>query len=219
MNGPHDLGGRGDFGAVAPDPDEPLFHADWERRVLGVTLCCGALGHWTLDESRHARESLPPARYHASSYYRIWLEALESLLLRHGEITSEELDVGEPRSPARAGARRLAPERVAEVLARGAPTVREVEASPRFAVGDAVRTVRTHVRGHTRLPGYARDKVGRVESVHEAHVLPDASAHGAGERPERLYTVAFDGETLWGAGGEPDLVVSVEAWESYLEPA
>jgi hypothetical protein len=38
MNGPHDLGGQMGFGPVAPETDEPKFHADWERRALGITL-------------------------------------------------------------------------------------------------------------------------------------------------------------------------------------
>ena len=49
MNGPHDLGGQMGFGPVAPEPDEPYFHADWEKRALGVVLSCGAFGAWTLD--------------------------------------------------------------------------------------------------------------------------------------------------------------------------
>jgi nitrile hydratase len=31
--------------------------------------------------------------------------------------------------------------------------------------------------------------------------------------------VAFDGRELWGDDAEPSLRVSVDAWESYLEPA
>ncbi|TIM18145.1 MAG: nitrile hydratase subunit beta, partial [Mesorhizobium sp.] len=80
MNGPQDLGGQMGFGPVAPEKDEPYFHADWERRALGVTLCAGAMGAWNIDESRHARESLHPADYYASSYYEIWIKALETLL-------------------------------------------------------------------------------------------------------------------------------------------
>src|SRR5690606_23034114 len=72
MNGPHDLGGQMGFGPVAPETDEPFFHAEWEKRALGVTLCAGAMGHWNIDESRHARESLHPAVYYGSSYYEIW---------------------------------------------------------------------------------------------------------------------------------------------------
>ena len=79
MNGPHDLGGQMGFGPVAPERDEPVFHAEWEKRALGVTLCSGALGAWSIDESRHMRESLHPADYYASSYYQIWIKALERL--------------------------------------------------------------------------------------------------------------------------------------------
>ena len=219
MNGPHDVGGRGDFGPVAPDPREPLFHAPWERRALGVTLACGALGHWTLDESRHAREGLPPALYYGSTYYRIWIEALERLLLAHGEATVEELADGVARRPGRRADRRLVPGRVPATLAAGAPTARPERSPPRFSAGEEVRTVNDHVRGHTRLPGYARDKPGTIEAVHAPHVLPDANAAGLGERPEWLYSVAFDGRTLWGEGAEPGLTVTIEAWESYLRPA
>ncbi|TIV38086.1 MAG: nitrile hydratase subunit beta, partial [Mesorhizobium sp.] len=31
MNGPQDLGGQMGFGPVAPEKDEPYFHAAWER--------------------------------------------------------------------------------------------------------------------------------------------------------------------------------------------
>lgn len=180
MNGPHDLGGRANFGAIMPQADEPLFHADWERRVLGLTLCAGALGHWTLDESRHARESIPPALYYSSSYYRIWLTALESLLLRHGEVTREELADGLLRQPGHATERRLMAERIPAMLAAGAPTVRALGGEPRFKPGDRVRTIGDHARGHTRLPGYARDKPGTIVTRHGAHVFPDANAHGRG---------------------------------------
>lgn len=219
MNGPQDVGGLMGFGPVAPEPREPLWHAPWERRALGLTLAAGALGHWTLDESRHARESLPPATYYGSSYYEIWIRALTALLLRHGEVREEELAAGHALAPGHATARRLAPEAVPGALRRGAPTRREAEAPPRFAPGDAVRTRNLHTKRHTRLPGYARDKPGVVEAVRGAHVLPDASAHGEGERPAWLYTVAFEGRALWGEAAEPGLVVSIDAFEPYLAPA
>ncbi len=77
MNGPHDLGGQMGFGPVAPEKDEPCFHAEWEKRALGLTLSSGAFGAWTIDESRHARENIPPADYLSASYYEIWTRALE----------------------------------------------------------------------------------------------------------------------------------------------
>ena len=39
-----------------------------------------------------------------------------------------------------------------------------------------------------------------------------------GEAPQHLYTVVFDGRTLWGKDCGRGLAVSIDAWESYLEP-
>lgn len=91
MNGAHDLGGMHGFGAINPEPNEPAFHAEWERRAFAITLGMGARGEWNLDMSRHARERTDPARYLASSYYEQWLRGLELLLIEHGLITAEEL--------------------------------------------------------------------------------------------------------------------------------
>ena len=80
MNGPQDMGGTMGHGPVVLEADEPPFHAPWEARALGITLAVGALRGWTLDESRHARESLPWAEYLTLPYYAIWLAALERLV-------------------------------------------------------------------------------------------------------------------------------------------
>jgi nitrile hydratase len=40
---------------------------------------------------------------------------------------------------------------------------------------------------------------------------------GQGENPQWLYTVRFDSRDLWGADADPTVVVSVEAFEPYLE--
>ncbi len=73
--------------------------------------------------------------------------------------------------------------------------------------------------GHTRLPRYARGKVGVIDAVREGYVFPDSNAHGNGEQPQRVYTVVFDGRDIWGRDSDPSLSVSIDAWESYLEPA
>jgi nitrile hydratase subunit beta len=207
MNGPHDLGGAMGFGPIRIEADGPLFHAPWEARALGLTLCAGALGHWNIDESRHARESLPPAVYLSSSYYEIWVRGLEVLLDRHG------LPGAESPHP-----RRLIAARVPAVLAAGTDYTRPLSDPPRFQPGQRVRAKNIHPRGHTRLPRYVRGRVGVVEADHGGFVLPDASAHGQ-EDAGRLYTVVFEGAELWGPDAEPGTQVSVDAWESYLEPA
>jgi nitrile hydratase subunit beta len=219
MNGPHDLGGQMGFGAVSPERDEPYFHADWEKRALGVTLSCGAFGAWNIDESRHARELLHPADYYASSYYEIWIKALEALLARHGFVSEHERLTGEVGPETAVPKRVLKAADVPAVLARGGPCSRTVEVAPRFSAGDRVRTVNANPTTHTRLPRYARDKVGVVEAVRGGFVFPDTNAHALGENPEYVYTVVLDGAEIWGRGADPTLTVSIDAWESYLEPA
>lgn len=219
MNGPHDLGGQMGFGPVAPELDEPVFHAGWERRALGITIATGAFGAWTLDESRHARESLHPAIYYTSSYYEIWIRALETLLERHGFVADDERAAGHKIWPGVKPIRVLASADVAAVLARGARCDRAVATPPIFKAGDRVRTINEHPEGHTRLPRYARGKFGVIEAVREGFVFPDTNAHGKGENPQHVYTVCFDGRELWGQAADPALTVSIDAWESYLEPA
>jgi nitrile hydratase len=219
VNGAQDLGGMMGFGPVDPEQNEPLFHAPWERRVLGYTVALGAAGKWNIDMSRHARESLAPAEYLSSSYYEIWTKGVERLVVKTGLVSDEELRLGKALNPPAPIKRVLTRDDVPAVLARGGPTEREATGPARFAVGDRVRTRNMHPKGHTRLPRYARDREGVIERVHGAHVFPDTNAHGAGEKPQWLYTVRFSGRELWGEEADPNLVVSIDAWESYLEPA
>jgi nitrile hydratase len=219
MNGAQDLGGMMGFGPIAPEQDEPWFHAAWERRAMGVTIAMGATGAWTIDMSRHARESLPPAEYLSASYYEIWTKGVERLVVKTGLVSPEELRLGRALTPPAPVRRVLKAADVPAVLARGGPTERAASAPARFAVGDRVRTRNMHPTGHTRLPRYARGREGVIERVHGAHVFPDTNARGEGENPQWLYTVRFSGREVWGEEADPTLVVSVDAWESYLEPA
>lgn len=217
MNGPHDLGGQMGFGPVAPEPHEPYFHTEWEKRALGLTLSCGAFGAWTIDESRHARETIPPANYLSASYYEIWIRALEVLLERHGFVGAGEIAAGRMLQAPATPKRVLTAEMVAGVLARGGPCDRPINTAPRFAVGNRVRTKNFNPQTHTRLPRYARAKTGVVEAVQGSFVFADDNAHGRGENPQWLYTVVFDGKEVWGEGADPTLTISIDAWESYLE--
>ena len=216
MNGPQDLGGRGGFGPVVAEENEPVFHADWEARALGLTLCAGILGHWTLDESRHARECLSPSFYLSANYYNIWLTALENLLETHGEVSASERAAGQPAAPGLRPERKLNAEDVFAVLSKGGPVDRETTTEPKFAVGDTVTTMDRRVTGHTRLPGYAMGRRGTVTGVRGFHVYPDANAHGHGDAGTWLYAVTFTGEELWGDGAEPGTEVTVDAFEPYL---
>ena len=206
------------FGPVQPEPEHVRFHAEWEKRVLALTLAMGATGQWNIDQSRAARESLPPPQYLAKSYYEIWLAGMEKLMAERGLVGEDEIVAGHALHPAKPLARVLTADRVVEVLAKGGPSDRPSDAPARFGVGDRVRAKNIHPAGHTRLPRYVRGHVGVVELMHGTHVFPDSSARGQGDAPQWLYTVRFDGRELWGDEGDPTLTVSVDAWESYLEP-
>lgn len=218
MNGAADLGGMMGFGPVIGEPEDEYFHADWERRALAITLAVSAVGAWSIDAGRHARESLPPAEYLSSTYYEIWIKALERLLLDAGLVEADELAQRRWLRPGVPVNRTLSATAVPAVLAAGTRYDRPVDVPARFAVGDRVRTRNMHPTGHTRLPRYARGKVGVIERVHGAHVLPDTNAHGAGEHPQWLYAVLFDARELWGDAAEAGLTITIDAWESYLEP-
>jgi nitrile hydratase subunit beta len=222
MNGGHDLGGMHGLGPIAPEPEasEPAFHHAWEKRVFALTLAAGALGRWSIDMGRHARERQHPADYLRHSYYENWLAGLEKLLVERGLVTGAELASGKASGPAddAVRARVLKAANVARVMAKGGPVEVAIDAPPRFTVGDRVRAINRHPTGHTREPRYVRGRTGVIHEHYGAHVFPDRSA--AGQREGRhLYSVRFEAEALWGESAVPAGAVYVDLWEDYLEPA
>lgn len=175
---------------------------------MALVVAMGPTGMSNIDLNRATRETLP--NYSDLSYYEVWLTALEKLAAQTGVL-------GDPPPP---------PKQVLhanDALARitkGFPASRPATRTARFAIGDRVRTVSAPPPHHTRLPAYARGKVGVIEQVHGMHVFPDTHAQGLGESPQWLYTVAFTAQVLWGdAARAPHSVVSVDAFEPYLAPA
>jgi nitrile hydratase len=221
MDGIHDLGGKHGYGSVTVEPHEPAFHERWEARVFAMLGAAGAAGVLrNSDQFRHAIERIEPAAYLTHGYYGRWLGGLETLLVEAGVVTQAEID---ERARARGGdpaARAARPAARPDVVGyppAAAHSQRDVASAPRFAVGERVRTARYPVPGHTRLPAYARGRPGIVVGRHGAWVYPDTNAHGQGEWPQHLYTVAFAGEDLWGGATEPGLRVHLDLFEPYLE--
>lgn len=217
MNNVHDMGGQQNFGPVDTDPEAPLFHSEWERQVLVLTLAMGATGTWNLDESRFARESLSPSYYLSAGYYRIWLSALENLLKTHGLVTEKEIREGVVSSPPADVKRVLSAEQVPAVLSAGAPVNRPATTAALFNVGDKVIVKNRHTPTHTRLPAYIRGRTGKVARVHGCHIYPDSHAIGEGENPQWLYNIEFDSQVLWGNTDARFSHVHVDCWEPYLE--
>jgi nitrile hydratase subunit beta len=210
-----DLGGQAINDPVVSEREGELFHAPWERQALALTLAMGAAGAWNIDMSRRVRETLPD--YRSLSYYEVWIHALERLLIERGLAGADEIAAGRMLHDARPGLRVLRAVDVPATLAKGAPTERPPAVPPRFAVGERVRTRTAAVAHHTRLPGYARGKIGRIDQLRGVHVFADAHAHGLGEQPQWLYTVVFSARELWGNEAASGQSVSIDAWEPYLE--
>lgn len=217
----HDMGGVDGFGPLDLSSEDTLFHEDWERLVLALSLAMGATGTWTLDESRMTRERLPKDFYLSAGYYRIWLLALERLLVSHGLVTCEELDCGRASSPGKSLTRKLCAADVAGALAAGSPVDRSPTAEPSFRVGDRVRARVDGTARHTRLPRYADGAVGEITRIHGCHVFPDTHAVREGEQPQWLYSVRFAGDDLQPSKQKRTITsarwVQVDCWETYLD--
>ncbi len=219
MNSVHDMGGMHGLGPIAPDPDEPVFHADWEARVLALTLAAGAWGRWTLDRSRHQREKIPAADYLRMSYYEKWFTGLTQLVVETGLVSKTELLSSAPDPGVEKQIPALTASKVAERMAMGGPTSRGIATSHSFQIGQSVRVRNLNPAGHTRLPRYVRGHVGVIERDHGAHVFADTNAHGLGEQPRQLYGVYFPAAELWGADTPWRGGVHLDLWDAYLEVA
>ena len=188
------------FGPVEIEPNEPVFHHNWERRVFGMNF--GSLSA-NIDEFRHAIERMDPAEYLRTSYYEHWLHGIETVLAEKGVFEGPK-----PEDKPLDGAT------LVDALTTPHPGPPPVPpGQQRFAVGDNVRVRRYAPPGHTRCPRYLRGAAGEIAAVHGRFTLPDASAHGY-NREEPLYTVAFSAADIWGSG---DHRVHADLWESYLE--
>src|SRR5271168_4757503 len=215
MNGIHDMGGMDGFGPVVREENEPVFHADWERRAYAIATSFAvriAGGGF-----RHAIERIAPAQYLASSYYERWLTAAEALLVEHGIATREELLAKLDGSP------EVVRAQVANVgRAIGpAPIKKKAGARPpqaRYTEGDRVRARNLNPPGHTRLPRYAFGKRGVIARDWGVFVFPDTNAHHAGTKPQHCYSVRFDARELWGKPAKSLERVYIDLWEDYLEP-
>ena len=127
------------------------------------------------------------------SYYEIWFAALETMLKERDLVSDDEIVVGHAMNEPKPVKRVLSPADVLKVLHRGGPTERDTNTRAAFKPGDKVRAKNINPPTHTRLPRYVRGHAGVIERVIGFHVFPDSNSTGAGENPQWLYTVRFDG--------------------------
>lgn len=222
MNGVHDLGGMHGFGPVVREANEPVFHADWERQALRLTLALFARRAFNTDEFRHAIERMVPAEYLATSYYAHWLDGVQRLLIEKGVVTADEIAAAEQRINMEDTATAVAstdglPEPQG-IASRGMGASRHHHGRPaRFRKGDRIVARNFNPGGHTRSPRYVRGKEGVIRDDWGVFLLPDSKAHGREVSPQHCYSVEFSARDLWGDDRAAPDVVRIDLWEEYLD--
>jgi nitrile hydratase beta subunit len=202
VDGVHDLGGVQGFGPVEVESEEPVFHAEWERRAFRITVAATMGGYG--QGLRHAIERMDPVWYLSSPYYEHWVSAIATGMIEADVIDKAELDarLGAPFDVA-------SPARAVRLEDPGTSSSQH-----RFAVGNVVRVREWHPLGHTRAPRYVQGKRGVVVRLDGVFSVPDVEHHCDQIREEPTYSVRFESTMLWGEPGDP---VHVDLWESYLE--
>src|SRR5439155_2377453 len=220
MNGVHDMGGMHGMGPIHHEKNEPVFHEPWEGRIYALTRVIRAGGgRQNLDNSRHQLERLPPAEYLRMSYYERWLARLTNQLIANGIATREEIDSGMPAPGSPKATPAVTAATVPAIVARRNSARRDAAVSARFEVGQRVRARNINPTGHTRLPRYARGKVGVVVRDHGVFVFPDTNAEFLGEKPQHVYSVRFAARELWGEHASARDFIHLDMWDDYLDRA
>lgn len=215
-----DMGGDDGWGtAPRPDPQEPPFKEDWEKRAFAMALLSMRLSGTNLDAFRHAMNRLDRAHYIDDGYYGRWLYGAENLLMDSSiiapgtvEARAVNMSGGQAEEPA-------APEpHKPDYAPTAAGSIRKIDAPQKFRVGQRVRAKTLKAPGHTRLQKYTQGHVGTVAIVEPAQVLPDTHAHFIAENAQWVYTVAFDSHELFGPDAEK-FTLNTDMYEDYLEDA
>lgn len=225
MNGVFDLGGTDGLGPVVVPENEPVFRAEWEKRIFPMFALLFRAGFFGVDQFRHGIENIDPAVYLKSPYYEHWLHSFEYHGARTGLLDLDELErrteyyLQNPDAPLpKVESNPELVDFINAVVPNGAPADRPTDKAARFSVGDVVRVVSDSPRGHTRKARYIRGRTGVVTAAHGGAIFPDSAGNGLGEAPEHLYTVRFTSQELWGGEtADPNSTIYFDAWDPYLE--
>jgi len=213
------MGGMHGLGPIEYEQDEPVFHSPWEARAFALNVATRAGRKWNIDAGRHEIELIPAAHYLRMSYYEKWAARLEKLLLKSGTVTAAEIESGSAAPGSTKATPALTAAQVPSMLRTGALASRDVRVGQRFQIGQRVRARNINPTGHTRLPRYARGKIGTVDRHHGVYVFPDTNASFLGENPQNVYSVRFAARELWGQQASPRDSVYIDMWDDYLDPA
>jgi nitrile hydratase beta subunit len=226
-NAANDIGGTVGLGPVPMETDEPGWRSAWERRAFGASVAAVIKGMLIPPTQRAAFEALHPVTYLSMTFYERWLYALEQCAVTTGVLTREEIEarvvdtLEDPDAPMPQDRNPEILEGVRGFLDVGMPLGPEqLSQPPRFARGDIVRTKRIELEApgwpHTRMPGYAQERVGVIEFVHRPMLLEDILVASGEIHYEYVYAVRLRTREVWPDAGER-YTNFIDLWESYLE--
>lgn len=222
MDGIHDLGGRHGFGKVEVDEktrpgEEVQYRQPYEARIRAMVSIMTPAPDWNIDWFRHCRELIDPVDYLSRPYFDQWTQAYAAMLVNSGRASVEEIVTGKSTQVIEGLKPPINREQALDYVISQRKFDAEISEQPRFQLQDGVRTTTVVPTGHTRLPAYARGHNGSIIAHHGAHIFPDAMALND-KRYEHLYTVEFRFDELWPESNGSADTVTLDLWESYLEP-
>jgi nitrile hydratase len=213
MNGIHDMGGMQGMGPLQHEKNEPVYHAEWEKRIDAMDQSMRLTGK--IGGSRRGiEENILAADYLRMSYYERWYVALVERLIANKLVTRAEVESGRPAE--RGQVRAASATEAVNFIRTNISTRQNVELAPRFQVGQQVRARNMNPVTYTRLPRYARGRLGTVDRIRGVFPIVDV---GAGAKPQTLYSVRFAARDLWGEEVATRDAVYIDMWDGYLEPA
>ena len=216
MNGIHDMGGMEGMGELGHEENEPVFHAEWEGRLLSLYA---AMTPYRGGRLRPTIERIPAADYLRMSYYERWLTALSERIVDTGLATRAEIESGRLDAGSERVNLALTPEEANEMLFQTPLSKMDIEIEARFQIGDRVRGRNINPTGHTRMPRYTRGRTGIVERDRGVYPLPDSAVGAPDPKPQHVYVIRFMARELWGERAAERDSLYIDMWEDYLEPA
>jgi nitrile hydratase beta subunit len=214
MNGIHDMGGMQGMGPVQYEKNEPVYHAEWESRVDAMELALRATRK-IQGPRRAIEEKIPAAEYLRMSYYERWYTAIVEQLIAAKLVTRAEVESGHSAPQDVSSVRPFSTTEAVAYLRRNQSTRRNIQLAARFQVGQRVRARNINPVTYTRLPRYARGRLGIIDRLRGVFPIPDADAGG---KPQNLYSIRFPARELWGEQAALQDAVYLDMWDDYLEP-
>ena len=214
MNSIHDMGGMQGLGELDYQQSEPMFHEPWEGRVHAMAVVLPLFRGF-----RTEIESIPAAEYLRMSYYERWLTTLYAQVVKHGLVTTEEIESGRADPDSAKATSAVTPEAALARLRRIRQSDEATDIPAKFSVGQRVRGRNINPTWHTRMPRYTRGKIGFVERDRGVAYLPDNETSADPRKLQHVYLIRFTARELWGEQASPRDSLYIDMWEDYLEPA